>query len=77
VELDRVIQNFILVEVSAEGDNDVFSGNAGRKLAVEIDLDDWRNLPPCSFGRPKSCGVRSTGRREMSQRDTSTETKKS
>jgi len=54
-----MIENFILVEVTAKSDDDVLSGDASRELSIEVDLDDRRNLPPCSFSRPKCCSIRS------------------
>ncbi len=56
-EFDGGVQHFLVVVEATEGDDDVFAGDARRKLAFEHDLDAARNLPPELAGGPDRCGV--------------------
>lgn len=56
-ELDDRVENLVLVEGSAEGDDNVLSGYSWRKMVEEGDLDDRRDLPPGSSCGPDGSGV--------------------
>jgi hypothetical protein len=56
-KFDRVIQDLVVIEISAEGDNNILAGNAGLEFAIEFYLGDGRDLPPGAAGSPYGRGV--------------------
>lgn len=57
-----MVQDLILVEETAEGNDDILARNSRGQEPGERDLGDWGNLPPSTFGRPDGRGVGSNHR---------------
>ena len=53
-----MVEDFVVVEQAAEGDDDVLADDARLELALENDLRYRRDLPPCNSGCPDTRGIR-------------------
>src|SRR5262249_5097032 len=51
-ELNGVVEDLVVVEQAAEGDDDVLADHAGAEAASEDDLGDGGDLPPGDAGGP-------------------------
>ena len=56
-ELNGMVEDFIMIKMSAEGDDDVFAGHARLQAAGQFDASNRRNQPPGTPGSPDRGGV--------------------
>lgn len=56
-KLNTVVQNLVLAEEAAQGDDDVLAGDTRGHDADEVDLGNRGNLPPRLGGSPEGGGV--------------------
>src|SRR5439155_6082500 len=56
-KFNRVIEHLVIVEESAQSDDDILTNDAWRKSSFEHYLSDLGNLPPCHSSSPNTCGV--------------------